>query len=147
MAMTAPLRRRIRPGWAVEAARGEAVGVGLIGMMRRQPVDEVAGTIGHGAHPSGADVQAMGVIGGGIGHARTEGVAALDQDGGLVALGQTRGQHGPGKTAADDDHGEGGGGVVHGLTSPEARGEVNRSIILSPCAVDQISWLKAPISG
>ncbi|MNX97507.1 hypothetical protein D3C86_1298770 [compost metagenome] len=102
---------------AVEAARREAVGIGPVGMMRPQPVDEVAGLVRRGAHAPGADVQPVRVILRGVGDARTEGVAALDQDRRLSALGQPGRQHGAGKAAADNDHGQG-GGVVHRLTSP-----------------------------
>ncbi|MNE30247.1 hypothetical protein D3C80_1237530 [compost metagenome] len=102
---------------AVEATRGEAVGVRLLGTVRRQPVDEVVGTVGHGAHSPGAHVQAVGIVQRGIGDAEADDVAALDQHGGLSAFGQAGGQHGAGKAAADDDHGQG-GSVVHRLTSP-----------------------------
>ena len=112
---------RLQPGAdieAVEPAWGKAVWIGVVGMVRLQPVDEVARPISQGAHSFGAHVQPMRVQRRGVGHAGAEGLAALDQDRGLTALGQPRGQHGAREAAADDDHGQG-GGVVHRVTTPE----------------------------
>ena len=84
--------------------------------MERQPVGEVSGPVGAGAHPLGADVQPVVVQRRGIGDAEADLFAALDQDRGLAQFGQACSQHGAGEPAADDDHGEGGGGVVHGTS-------------------------------
>ncbi|MNI87548.1 hypothetical protein D3C73_1447560 [compost metagenome] len=90
---------------AVEATRGEAVRIGVGRGVGRQPVGEVGGPVRMGAHPFGANIEAVVVQGRGIGDAETDLFAALDQDRGLPHLGQARGQHGAGESAADDDHG------------------------------------------
>ena len=103
---------------AVKQSRSETFRIGAGGRVFLQPVDEVPWPVDNGAHPLRTDVQSVFRQRRRIGHAGAEDLAALDQDRGLPAFGQPRGQHGAGKAAADDDHGQK-GGVVHRVTTPE----------------------------